>query len=83
MNRTQHPSNNLVLGAPSGWNQGELPCGALPVTRMVVEGKPAIVSFWKPTSEELVALNRGSSVALWVIGDTMPPVSLEVDDVRP
>jgi hypothetical protein len=79
MNRHQHPSNNGVLGAPAGWNQGELPCGALPITRMEVDGKPMIGSFWKPTAEELADLVAGGSVALWVIGATMPPVSLGVE----
>jgi hypothetical protein len=79
MNRTQHPSNNAVLGAPAGWNQGELPCGALPITRTECEGMPAVVSYWHPTTEELAALNAGAAVALWVIGRTMPPVSLTVE----
>jgi hypothetical protein len=79
MNRHQHPSNNAVLGAPEGWNQAELPCGALPITRMDVDGRPAVVSFWKPTAEELAMLNAGGTVALWVLGQTMPPVSVEVE----
>lgn len=79
MNRTQHPSNNAVLGAPAGWDQKELPCGALPITRTECQGVPAVVSFWRPTPEELAALNVGGSVALWVMGYTMPPVSLGVE----
>jgi hypothetical protein len=79
MNKTQHISNNGVLGAPAGWDQGELPCGALPITRTEVEGQSVVVSYWTPTQEELVRLNAGAPVALWVIGQTMPPVSLEVD----
>ena len=79
MDRTQHPSNNFVLGAPVGWNQKELPCSALPVTRLVVDGKPAMVSFWRPTPEELAALNRGGTVALWVYGEAHPPVAVGVE----
>ncbi|WP_373379901.1 hypothetical protein [Cupriavidus nantongensis] len=79
MNKIQHPSNNDVLGAPAGWNQRELPVSALPITRRDVAGQPAVVSYWKPTAEELAALNAGASVALWVIGQSMPPVALEVD----
>jgi hypothetical protein len=79
MNRMQHPSNNAVLGAPLGWDQEQLPCGALPITRAEWDGMPAVVSFWKPTSEELALLNAGGSVALWVIGETMPPVSIAVE----
>ncbi|WP_194720810.1 hypothetical protein [Noviherbaspirillum malthae] len=79
MNKTQHPSNNAVLGAPAGWDQKQLPCSALPVTRTDWDGVPAVLSFWKPTAEELAALNAGGSVVLWVAGQTMPPVALTVD----
>lgn len=79
MRRTQHPTNNAVLGAPAGWDQGELPCGALPITRTEVDGIPVVVSYWTPSAQELVALNAGKPVALWVVGQTMPPVALEVD----
>jgi len=79
MNRMQHPSNNAVLGAPAGWDQKEVPCGALPITRTECEGLPVVVSFWRPTSEELAALNAGAPVSLMVVGHTMPPVSLTVE----
>ncbi|RFP19180.1 hypothetical protein [Duganella sp. BJB475] len=79
MNKHQHHTNNAVLGAPAGWNQAEVPCSALPITRTECEGMPAVVSYWKPTAEELAMLNAGGSVALWVCGDSMPPVSLQVD----
>lgn len=79
MNKIQHPSNNSVLGAPAGWDQKILPCSALPITRTEVDGQPAVVSFWKPTPEELALLNQGQAIALWVIGGTMPPVSLTVE----
>lgn len=78
MNRIQHPSNNAVLGAPAGWDQKALPCGALPITRTVWDGQAAVVSFWQPTAEELAALAAGASVQLWVVGVTMPPVALMV-----
>jgi len=78
MRYIQHPSNNFVLGAPKGWDQKELPCGALPVTRTLVEGQPAMVSFWKPSPEDLAALNRGEFVALWVYGDGHPVVAVDV-----
>ena len=79
MNRHQHPTNNAVLGAPKGWDQGEVPCGALPITRTESDGLPCVVSYWRPTADELAALNAGGSIALWVVGVTMPPVSLSVD----
>lgn len=83
MNKHQHITNNAVLGAPAGWDQKELPCGALPITRTECEGKPVVVSYWKPTEHELKALVDGGTVALWVLGDTMPPVSVEVAPASP
>lgn len=80
MDRTQHRTNNAVLGAPAGWDQQALPCGALAVTRTDWDGIPAVVSFWKPTVEELAALQAGQKVALWVAGQTMPPVALTVEE---
>ena len=78
MRYTQHPSNNHVFGAPAGWDQKELPCGALPVTRTEVEGHVVMVSFWKPDAEELAALNRGDAVLLWVYGAVHPVVAVGV-----
>jgi hypothetical protein len=79
MNKHQHISNNAVLGAPAGWDQDELPCSALPITRTQVEGMDAVVSYWKPDAAELALLAAGGSVALTVLGVTMSPVMLAVD----
>lgn len=79
MNREQHPSNNGVLGAPAGWDQAELPCCALPITRTHVGDLPAVLSYWSPDAEELGALNAGGAVRLWLVGATMPPVMLDVE----
>jgi hypothetical protein len=79
MRPTQHPSNNRVLGAPAGWNQSELPCSALAITDMVVDGVPHVVSFWRPSEDELKALNNGGTVGLWIVGQTMPPAALTVE----
>lgn len=79
MNKIQHSSNNGVLGAPAGWDQAELPCNALPITRTHVGDLPAVVSYWRPDAVELAALNAGGAVRLWVVGATMPPVMLDVE----
>ncbi len=79
MRYTQHPSNNHVLGAPPGWDQKELPCGALPITRVQMEGKPAMVSFWKPDAADLAVLAEGGTVALWVYGEVHPVVAVGVE----
>lgn len=78
MNKTQHRSNNGVLGAPAGWCQETLPVDALPITRTTYDGVDAIVSFWRPTPEEIEALKGGALVMLSVIGAGMPPVALGV-----
>lgn len=79
MNRVQHISNNDVFGAPAGHDQGGLPVSALPVTRVSLDGRPAIVSYWRPNAEELADLNAGANVALWVLGSQMPAVAVLVD----
>ena len=79
MQKIQHPSNNGVLGAPADWDQGELRCNALPVTRTHVGDLPAVLSYWQPDAGELAALNAGGAVRLWVVGATMPPVMLDVE----
>jgi len=79
MNKIQHPSNNGVFCSPAGWDQAELPCGALPITRTHVGDLPAVVSYWRPNVEELAVLNSGGFIALWVLGATMPPVNLSIE----
>lgn len=79
MNKIQHPSNNDVLGAPDGWDQSALTCNALPITRTLIEGLPAVASFWAPTPEEIEAIKAGRPVLLIVMGSTMPPVMVAVD----
>lgn len=79
MNKHQHISNNAVLGAPAGWDQDALPCSALPVTRIDWDGQPAVKSYWMPTADELAMLNEGMPIALYVIGQTMTPVAITVE----
>lgn len=78
MDRHQHPSNNDVLGAPAGMPI-EL-CSALAITRVeYAGGVQGILSWWKPTGEELKLLNEGKSVRLGVLGVTHPPVYVGVE----
>ena len=79
MNCYRHHTNNDALRAPNGWDQAHVPCNALPITRTECDGIPAVVSYWKPTENELAILAGGGSIALWVIGSTMPLVMLAVD----
>jgi hypothetical protein len=79
MRPTQHISNTRVLGAPKGWNQAELPCGALPITDINESGRLAVLSFWRPSTEELAILNNGGLVTLCIPGTSMPPAALGVE----
>jgi hypothetical protein len=67
MKPIQHPSNNIAFGA-----QGTV----LPVTQTQADGKNVLISFWKPTPEELMSLNTGALIALTVVGEQMPTVSM-------
>ena len=78
MQRSQHPSNNDVLGAPRGMTIDE--CNALPITRIqYADGTPAVASFWRPTAEELALINQGQCIRLVTLGTTHPPLMLGVD----
>lgn len=81
MRYIQHPSNNHVMGAPGGWDQKAIECGALPVTRTEVEGHPVMVSFWKPDRIDLEALAAGGSIALWIYGSQHPVVAVGVEPI--
>ena len=84
MERTQHPTNNAVLGAPQGWDQKEVPCGALAITRTEMGGMPAVVSFWKPTADELAALNALPNVLTGrydIYQDIMDPANFDASQI--
>jgi hypothetical protein len=78
MRYIQHPTNNHVLGAPGGWDQKAIECGALPVTCTELQGVPVMVSFWKPDRRDLEALANGGHIALWVCGAAHPVVAVDV-----
>lgn len=79
MDFINHPSNDALYGAPKDWDQTSVPCSALPATRTVVNGVPAIKSYWKPTELELENLLLGAPVCLTVLSMGMPPVCLSVE----
>lgn len=77
MNRSQHSSNNHVFQAPPGLKIDE--CKSLPVTvKQFEDGSRVIQSFWRPTQHELDLLKLGCYVRVDVLGDTMPPIKVEV-----
>jgi hypothetical protein len=72
MKPIKHPNCNDILRKPDGMTEEE--CGDLHIRR----DSGFVWSFWKPDAEELLALNRGGSVALSVMGETHPPLSVLV-----
>ena len=65
-----HPSNNTVMKAPEGYPD----CVNLSATRCPVNGVDSVITFWRPTEEELELLNKGGPVALVVYSPVMPMV---------
>jgi hypothetical protein len=64
------------FGPPAGWQDtDERTCGYLHVR---IDGN-SCQSAWRPTPDELAALNAGGSVILEIIG-VQPPVALWVSD---
>jgi hypothetical protein len=67
MKPVQHATNTHTSGEAAN---------ALPITKTDIEGKPGLISFWKPSQEELMTLMSGGIVALMVMGESMPIVSI-------
>ncbi len=73
------PGMNRELAPPGGWDvekHGE--CLPLPVFAEVRNGGMMLTSAWKPSAEELEALNRGCAVALTIFGTMHPPIVVGV-----
>lgn len=77
MNHINFEGANLKLGPPAGSKPGE-------VDTLFAFRSPdgTIASAWKPTAEELAALNAGAHVILTVWGTAHPPVSMHVQQMR-
>lgn len=68
------PEANGMLGPPAGMPDDQ--CSTIHVCKT----GEYIITAWKPTPEELVKLNLGEPVWLYVMGQCMPPVCLVVDN---
>lgn len=72
-----------VLGAPKGWEytykkyMGE--CLGLPIA----QHHGCIYSVWKFTLRERVQILFGKKMQLIVVGETMPPVSMNMSEFNP
>jgi hypothetical protein len=45
-----------------------------------IDGMPVVITKWQPTAEERTRLALGEPVWLHIIGHTMPPVAITMDD---
>jgi len=54
-------------------------CSSLRVWKGIIDGTPVIISKWQPNKEDIEAVNRGEAVYLTIMGDGMPPVSLQIE----
>jgi hypothetical protein len=69
------------LGAPRDWNEDKNgPCARLPVRAIQIEGGVGMMfeSAWKPSPEEIAALQNGGQVILRTYG-VQPAVALYVE----
>lgn len=77
VNFHQHKTNNAWLGRPAGVPTTE--CEGLPITRVAFDNVTVCFSYWRPSAEDLAALNAGKSIRLGVWGATQPPVHVGVE----
>ena len=75
MTPEKFPGTNVVYRPPEGLED----CADLHVQRTHTEdGEVLLTSKWRPSLEELAALNRGACVTLTVWGASHPPVFVYV-----
>lgn len=77
MQPIEHSTNNVKMLKPKDWDEStQGPCLDLKATVL----PNCLVSFWKPSPEELEVLNANGSIALFIHGQQMPPVWVDVVD---
>ena len=77
MNPVRFAQCNVVMKAPPNMDK----CYDLHACQChYPDGTPAVISAWRPTPEELVRLNLGEPIFLSLIGQTMPPAALIMDN---
>lgn len=69
------------IGAPIDWDPSiHGHCGVLPVIDDRINGINFMVSFWRPTKEEIEALQNGAVLQLHVAGAVHPVVAMAVSE---
>lgn len=84
MQPIQHATSNDVLAPPAGMPREE--CKPLFITRIWYDHQfdsskaiPGVISYWKPTPQQLALLNSGAPVYLSFLGANHPPVAVGVE----
>ena len=62
---------NIVMLAPPGMEN----CSDI----HAYKGEGHVITAWRPTPEELIKINLGEPVWLYIVGDTMPPACVTAD----
>lgn len=75
MRPTTHLSNNCTFMPPEGMDN----CESIQGTRAVLGDTQAIITFWKPSAEELASLNAGGSVSVCLLTGRLPPMRIDVE----
>lgn len=80
MEASNFDESNTVLGPPKGMGEDEV--RSLHTFRGTYgeNGPPVVISKWKPTQQEIDALQAGEGLWLHCLGTTMPPVILTTDN---
>lgn len=77
MNAYRFPESNTVMRAPANMPD----CADIHAFIGDTEKRePIVITAWKPTPEELVKINLGEPVYLFIWGQAMPPVALTMEN---
>ena len=72
------PEQNFTFTKPAGWTDEQ--CSDLSVYKgEYADGTPAIISYWKPSKEDLDILNNGGGIYVNILSINMPPISLDTE----
>ena len=81
MKGIKFPGATFDLVKPEGWTDEQ--CSSLPAARGVTDtNMPYILTAFKPSKEDIEAINRGEPIYLQVLGTTFAPVALYTVDER-
>ncbi len=78
MTGVEFKDQNCVFGKPPNMTEDE--CGSLPAKRTSNNGFPAVESVFELSDEEIELINKTKRIRLGVIGNTMQPVYLSVEN---